>query len=139
MNLTILENMKVDKLEWRIYYDDGSTFDNLQGPPEKAPPFGVICIIKTHKDNGHSTLTKWDWYYYRTDVPTWFGSDNFGLLDQLLHDDTNQIKGVKSGRTVMTSEYDKIIFKANNDSDFKKMTAYEVIDNQLNLIEKRTR
>jgi len=32
------------KITWRIYYADGSTFDNTQGNPEDAPTTGVIAI-----------------------------------------------------------------------------------------------
>jgi hypothetical protein len=35
---------------FRIYYDDGTTFDSEDGPFEDAPSDGVICIVWRHGD-----------------------------------------------------------------------------------------
>ena len=35
----------MNALLWRIYYEDGTTFDNLQGGPDAAPAFGVLAVV----------------------------------------------------------------------------------------------
>jgi len=35
---------------WRIYYDNGSTFDSEDGAWEDAPLDGVICIVRKDGD-----------------------------------------------------------------------------------------
>lgn len=32
-------------LKWRIYYGDGTTYDNFDGPPEESPAGGVQAIV----------------------------------------------------------------------------------------------
>lgn len=126
------------RMKWRIYYDDGSTFDNTQGKPEQAPPFGVLCIVAFNKDNGRSIFHKWDFYYYNTTVENWFGCDMFGLLDQLCHDNTNALKAVKQGRTVSNKQFRKILAKAVHDPDFPKQQAHDTLDDREKFIKERT-
>lgn len=33
-------------MDWRIYYDDGSTFDSDDGAFHDAPSDGVICVVR---------------------------------------------------------------------------------------------
>lgn len=37
-------------VEWRIYYDDDTTYDNLQGSWEDAPRDGVIVVVVRSTD-----------------------------------------------------------------------------------------
>ena len=50
---------------WRIWYDDGSTFDSTQGPPEAAPLDGVIAV-GTERENGHRRPRLGADYYFWT-------------------------------------------------------------------------
>jgi hypothetical protein len=103
---------------WRIYYGDGTTFDNTQGEPEDAPPVDVQVIIQPNKDSGRQTIHQWDWYYWRNGL--WYGSDIWGLLDQLLW---NNVTAVKQGRTLSNEDHEKIMKKAMADPDFAPQTA----------------
>ena len=32
-------------IQWRIYYADGTTFDNVRGAWKDAPAHGVVCVV----------------------------------------------------------------------------------------------
>ena len=101
---------------WRIYYDDGSTFDSLDGGPEDAPSAGVQCIVEPDADAGRVVLNSFDWYYFHPESGCWWGSDLYGLLDKLLN--RIEVVGVCSGRNC--SNYNEILHRATNDPDFPR-------------------
>ncbi|KKR10023.1 MAG: hypothetical protein UT39_C0024G0002 [Candidatus Woesebacteria bacterium GW2011_GWA1_39_21] len=106
------------KYLWRIYYGDGTTFDNTQGRPEDAPPVNVQVIIQPNRENGRQTIHSWDWYYRRDNF--WYGCDTWGLFDQLLW---NNVTAVKQGRMMRSEEFDRIMKNAMADPDFSPQTA----------------
>ncbi len=79
---------------WRIYYDDGTTFD---GSPEEAPGWGVVVIPQYGGP--------------------WWGHDLAGLLDCLARPGPNI---VIHGRTVASSRWPEMMAQANHDPDFPK-------------------
>lgn len=102
-------------IRWRVYYDDGSTFDSSMGEPHEAPGLGVQVIVQTDPRVGRVLLTRFDWYYYRYDLDEWWASDYFGLLDQLTHDTTRSVGAVRAGRNA--AAYDEILLRAVHDPD----------------------
>lgn len=112
------------KLNWRIYYGDGTTFDDSMGSPFEAPSINVQVIVGYDRDNGRQMLHFWDWYYYRNDdIGEWWGADIHGLLDQLLHDKKGEIIAVKQGRTLGNNAYQEIVKRAQADPDFLPQSA----------------
>ena len=111
--------MKKNVLTWRIYYGDGSTYDNTLGTPLDAPPLDVQVIVYAHKTEGRKIIHLWDWCYWVGDE--WWGSDLHGLLDQLLH--TNNVTAVKQGRNVKNETYQELLKRAINDADFQLMAS----------------
>lgn len=107
--------------EWRIYYDDGSTFDDSQGTPEAAPAFGVLFIVFPDREVGRVVMRGWDWYYFDAETRQWWGSDIHGLLDGLLHDLPR--KAYKQGRNVDNKRFRDIMKRAMNDADFPVKSA----------------
>lgn len=112
-------------LSWRIYYDDGLTFDNIAGKPWEAPGRGVICIVQPDpspmmQNVNTQVLRGHPFYWYHRDWGYWLHSDRDGLLDQLTNDRADVICAVKMGRWTDFKKYYKIIDRANNDSDFYK-------------------
>ena len=103
-------------IKWRIYYDNGDTFDSDNGSPEDAPSFGVICIVQPNELCGRTVTHGYDWYYYRTDIEEWWQSCLHGLLDGLLHN--HPICAVKQGRNAPDNVYRSIIRAATEDKDF---------------------
>jgi hypothetical protein len=102
--------------DWRIYYDDGSTFDSDHGKPEQAPPHGVICIPHPHDGVGRVILHGWDWYYWIPSENGWQGSDLHGLLDRLLHG--LEVVALKQGRTIPNPRFSELYRRASMDPDF---------------------
>lgn len=96
-------------IKWRIYYDDGRTFNHTNGPPENAPPWGVIDIIQWDLRTDKRYHQTGDYYCFESDY--WFACDLMGLIDYLARG-----KGiVKFGRTIPTMKYNKIRQQASED------------------------
>ena len=104
---------------WRIYYDDGSTFDSTEGDPDDAPAFGVQCIVEPDDDGGRVVLNHFDWYYYNPEAGQWWGSDIHGLLDKLQF--RIPIEAVMQGRNC--SNFKEILVRATHDPDFPRKSA----------------
>jgi hypothetical protein len=71
-------------MQWRIWYDDGTTFSDLDGTPAQSPIKHVACIADRVNQQTKSNLA---WYYWHTDMG-WMGGDECGLLYQALKDPT---------------------------------------------------
>lgn len=110
-------------IQWRIYYGDGSTFDNTQGKPWEAPGHDVQLIVQVDEMVGRVVLTMFDWYYWNESEGEWWASDYFGLFDQLLNDRTNSIHSVKAGRNMSNKKYRELIEIALADKDFPVKSA----------------
>lgn len=108
-------------MKWRIYYADGSTFDNTDGEAEEAPAFGVICIVFPDTVVGRVVMWGWDWYYYETECGQWWGSDIHGLLDGLLHGLPRT--AYKQGRNIHNAAFKAILNRAVHDPDFPRKSA----------------
>jgi len=81
-------------MDWKIYYEDGSTFSSDDGGLEAAPAFGVQCVVCT--------------------PDLWGCGDIVGLVQYLA-------KGwgvVKFGSLTSNANYDAICLRARTDSDF---------------------
>lgn len=105
-------------VKWRIYYDDGSTFDSNDGDPDQAPGYGVICIVQPDPDVGRTVMRRFDWYYWNALQSQWWGSsDLFSVLDHVLHR-----TGFVDGRTICQArhavDYADICQRAEADPDF---------------------
>lgn len=48
---------------WRLYYDDGSTFSDEDGPWEEAPPDGVLFAVQW-QDGKKEVLSGSDFYFF---------------------------------------------------------------------------
>lgn len=98
--------------DWRIYYSDGGTFSHEDGDPLSAPPHGVVCISQFA--NGKKTIMHgWDWYYWNAEHGEWWGIDDNGITDRLMHGLC--IEALKQGRTVPTPLYQEMMTLADKD------------------------
>lgn len=65
---------------WQILYDSGAVFTDADGPPERAPGYGVLVVRQT---GGHdSPLCNVDHYLWRADHACWIPVMHDGLVDQ---------------------------------------------------------
>lgn len=97
-------------LAWRVYYDDGSTYD---GPSEWAPCDGVIIIAQRDGDVGREILHLKDFYYWERD--RWWGCDVYGRDDYLRR---GGWKKVLAGRNTSYANYSALYDRACKDPDF---------------------
>ena len=102
-------------LNWRIYYEDGSTFSNQEGSPEAAPPFGFVCAVGYDETGTRYIMHGWDHYCFDLNSIQWWGMDLCGVFDRLSR---NLVFAYKQGRTVTKSEFKAIMSRASNDPDF---------------------
>lgn len=105
-------------MEWRVYYDDGSTFDSDDGSVQDVPALGVQAVVCHDRcpdsATGRMVAHRFDFYWY--EGPEWFGGDLFGLFDYLVRPG---MKKVVFGRSMaVTSEHQRIIDRACGDPDF---------------------
>ncbi len=112
-------------LNWRIYYDDGTLFDNTDGEPWEAPGRGIICVVQIDpKPMMYSVNTQvmqgHPFYWYHKGWGYWMHSDRDGMLDQLTADRDNNICAVKMGRWADFHKFREIYDRAQNDPDFPK-------------------
>ena len=101
--------------EWRIFYDDGSTFDSEAGEPHEAPSEGFICAIGYDESRQRYIMHGWDFYRWDPGSRQWWGMNLFGLLDALRR---NSVYAYKEGRTITKAEFQRIVQRAHADPDF---------------------
>ena len=70
---------------WRVYYEDGSTFDSSQGSPFDAPRVGVEVISYEDSLGEFYMLSQACYYYYEPGRPEWgwWHADQWGIFDHL--------------------------------------------------------
>lgn len=105
-------------VSWRIYYDDGTTFDSDDGPPHLAPKRGVQAIVRDDPQTGFMVLEGHDHYWWEHDQ--WVGGDKYGFFDYLSRSGR---KVVLFGRSIRREEYERIVNEARNDPDFPRKSA----------------
>lgn len=103
--------------DWRIYYDDGSTFDSLDGEPHEAPPEGFICAVGYTPEGSRYIMHGWNFYCYDKETTQWWGCDITGLHDRLRR---NVMYAYKEGRTVASVKWQELMNRADRDTDFPK-------------------
>ena len=96
-------------MKFKIYYDDGSTYTDQDGPIELAPKVGVICIAQEDAFAGRKIDRSCD-YYVMHDYGM-RGVDQFGLYDYLTQPGS---KIVLFGRTVSDERWREIWDEAAN-------------------------
>lgn len=102
-------------IHWRLYYGDGSVFDDSCGRPEDAPAFDVQVIRQSPVSYSRKEVVFGEWYYW--DGNEWRASDIFGVIDLLLH--RKPVMALCQGRWMAKkTEWNEILEKARNDGYF---------------------
>lgn len=101
---------------WRIYYDDESTFDSSMGEPMNTPGFGFICIVQPDELVGRMIMWGWDRYYWVPADAQWWGSDDRSIgIRQARRLET---VAPSYGANVSNTLFRKIMAAADHDPDF---------------------
>jgi hypothetical protein len=99
---------------FRIYYDDGTTFEGKdEADAINAPACGVqiIAMENPAKSKGFGVLKSRDMYIWKQD--RFWACDESGFWDYMFHQQGNRI--VLFGRTVDDDNYNKIAARAINE------------------------
>lgn len=107
-----------DRPTWRIYYEDGSTWSDLDGDEYDAPPVGVVCIVQPCPVRDRVIITGWNWYYFCAEPDArwrWWGSNESGMHDQFMWHGRHR-RALKMGRHAQ--DYEEILIRAAKDPDF---------------------
>jgi hypothetical protein len=95
-------------MNWRIYYDDATTFSDEDGSPEAAPPWGVVAVVTRNPDDPREVTSvhgpRFDYFIW--DGREWWGCDYTGLIDRLAH---QMAPVVRFGRTISTHDFQRIV------------------------------
>lgn len=112
---------KIPGLRWRLYYDDGTTFSNLDGEAKDSPPWGVVGVVQTDTMWNAERLGQYppqeQIYIYREDYGRWSFHGPAGREDQLVHF-ADVISAYRLGRYVSTPEWNALRSRMNSDPDF---------------------
>lgn len=100
-------------IRWVIWYDDDSSFTNLDGEPHQAPRMGALCIASYAKDHGRIILhgKEADFFFWEDDG--WLSCHYSGLLDYLARPGAEKI--VIQGRHVHPDKFYRIYALADSD------------------------
>lgn len=112
-------------MDWRIYYDDGSTYSSEDGCAENAPAFGVQAIVQRDFDDEIHNVGRYvlsspmvdgnDYYWFERGA--WYGGEIFGLWDYLSRLGPRK---VIFGRVVEKGRFREIRDRAMADPDFPR-------------------
>lgn len=103
-------------MAWRIWYADGSTYGSDDGPPERAPGYGVQAFAQPDRtpgvgNVGYLVLAGYDWYFWRLDSHEWAGvAGDPAIFDLILH--REPITGICAGRAMPRARYHEILAAA---------------------------
>ena len=101
--------------KWRVYYDNGGTFDQADGAPVNAPTEGFVCAVGYDESGDRYIMHGWDFYCWDIDAAQWWGCNQNGLHDRLRR---NVLHAYKEGRTVTKTLWQKLMNAAHTDPDF---------------------
>jgi len=110
---------KKKEIQWRIYYHDGSTYSDLDGPVDAAPGYGVLVIGYQDKATGRGLMRGFDFYVW--DGDEWFGHDLWGLMERMFN--RQPFHTAFAGRSVSEENFQVIYQAAKADPDLPKKSA----------------
>ena len=106
-------------MKWRVYYDNGSTWDD---DVDNAPMMHVLLIQEINGKHGRRIVPPGDYYIYRFDREKWLSMDFVGMIQYLAEPGTQ--KKVLMGKMVLPDEWGAILRTAKEDLDFPPRSGY---------------
>jgi hypothetical protein len=102
---------------WRVYYEDGSTFSDEDGPAQDAAGLGVLCIVQwddqlRRKEILHGDGPRIvDWYWWEAE--NWLCGDMAGLVQYLA---APGAKKILVGRNMPNAQFRAVMKQAADDT-----------------------
>ena len=115
-------------MRWKVYYSDGTTYCDMDGPIEDAPKRGVIIVASECDLMGRKYDRSTD-YYCWFDYG-WRGVDIFGMYDYLTQPG---YKVVLFGRTVEDSVWRELWDIATRDDYLPRKSATSATETEKGL------
>jgi hypothetical protein len=106
------------RVEWRIYYADGSTFDSSDGKPWDAPATRVLIINQRHHDPRERPFLVWQRDYYLWRFDRWYAVSYDALLFYWFIEKYPHPRAALAGETVDNPTWESIKKSARSDMDF---------------------
>ena len=104
-------------MKWRLYYEDGSTFSDTDGPPHESPPWGVVALAQPALER-EPIMVNSDYYLWRPDRNLWHQCGHDGLDDHLCHEG-HLIQCIRKTRWIPTLEFREIWQRVRIDCGLK--------------------
>lgn len=98
-------------MEWKIWYDDGSTWDSKHWHPDAVPIDGVQSILQWLPHENYAIIPPADYYWWLGD--RWASGGVPGLERMLRKRDSTRI--ILFGRWASSSLYQKIIAEVHEE------------------------
>ncbi len=112
------------QVTWVVWYADGSSFSDLDGPPDVAPRADVLCVAAYSGDHGRMIWHATDYYVWETQWSgEWISVDREGLSDYL--DRPGETKIRLRGRHVPPDIFWKIYHQADQDPRLPPRSSYD--------------
>lgn len=105
------------QIEWRVYYGDGTTADNISHCLPELPAWDCQMIVQRDEKHNRNVASGRDYFVYHLRDCRWYPVDFTGLLDYLANEFEN-IGKVLIGRYIPNAEFDAIEKRATVDPDF---------------------
>lgn len=120
-------------MDWRIYYSDGTTFSDEDGPWVIAPPKGVVCVVTLDPTGvwGRFVLQNHEFYYKTLDREV-MCSEELSLVE--VHVPDINPSQIKRGGNAWQDDWNTILHAATHDPDFptgtprRRVTDWDVDD-----------
>lgn len=104
-------------IQWRVYYGDGSTADNLSHTLADLPRWNVQIIAQHDVKHNRSLASGAAYYIYHIQDQRWYPVDFVGLLDYIVHK-IGIVGAVLVGRFIDNALYDELEKHVSTDPDF---------------------
>lgn len=101
-------------VSWRVYYGDGASYSDADGPPWDAPCVNTQAVAMVDDRVGRFILSHYDYYWWEADQGRWYGGDQFGLWDYLTRPGWRK---VLFGRSLANDRFDAVMRRALEDPD----------------------
>jgi hypothetical protein len=101
-------------MDWKVYYADGSTFSDEDGPWEEAPADGVACVVVRDDDYGRYVLNGLNFYYMPCGGQPLDVTHTNDIGPQL----RRRCPWLKHGVGLPRSEWKDVLIRATRDPDF---------------------
>jgi hypothetical protein len=101
-------------MNWRLYYEDGSTFDDMDGKPWDSPRWGMVAVAQPGTTKFKDRLINGPVFLYREDWGCWMETAD---PEDLLSEYCPVITAYRKGRYMRRDLWKAIMNRVVDDLD----------------------